>query len=354
MTPCGPDGRRSDEGGFILGLVVLMLFAIAVAGAAGFQLVSTEFTLATQGRDGQKALVVARAGLSRFLGEQIGVVGDSVSYAIGEGIATVTSRKVFQQDSLNHLYYIRSEGAVADIRTPLEPATRVVGTYAWHRMSPIPLKAAIMMTDRELEIRDYGIVNGFDEATLADCTGGATSGVYGVATGGSAKVSGTGQYMGNPGAEDESYSGYDEMYDTMNIRWDILTDSNFPVEFDGSTPNWFTLASDSFPLLRYNGDFTGYAWDSYSGGRGTLIVTGRFTASWGFTWSGIILAGRLNGNSAWHYPYISGMILAGMNGEQRDEEWRSGTVRYNSCNVYSANRALSYLEVVDNTVFEAR
>lgn len=35
----GPGARR-DRGGFALALVVLMLFAIAVAGAAGYQVVS--------------------------------------------------------------------------------------------------------------------------------------------------------------------------------------------------------------------------------------------------------------------------------------------------------------------------
>ena len=28
-------------------------------------------------------------------------------------------------------------------------------------------------------------------------------------------------------------------------------------------------------------------------------------------------------------------------------------VRYNACDVYAANQALSYLEVVDNAIFEA-
>ncbi len=344
--------RPDDEGGFILGLVVLMLFAIAVAGAAGYQMVNTEFTLSTQSRDGQKALVVARAGLSRFLGETIGVVGDDVSYAIGDGIATITTRKVLEQDSLNHLYYIRSSGAVADLRTPNDPSTRVVGTYAWHRMNPIPLKAAIFMTDRNLRVRDNGAVSGFDYATTSDCPGGGTAGVYGVSSGGNISTSGSGTIVGNPTGSDESYTGYSDVYADMAIRWDILSNPNFPVEFDGTVPNWFTLPSDSFPIVRYQGNLTGYSWSAQSGGRGVLIVTGRFTPSWYFSWYGIILAGNLNGNSTYHYPYIEGMMLVGMDGTQNNEDLRSGTFRYHSCNVYGANKALSYLEVVDNAVFE--
>ena len=332
----------------------MMLFAIAVAGAAGYQLVSTEFTISTQGRDGQKALVVARGGLSRFLGEQIGAVGDSVSYAIGDGIATVTTRKVLERDSLNHLYYVRSEGRVSDLFTPNDPASRVVGTYAWHRIAPIPLKAMILMTESNFEVRNNGDVSGLDYATSTDCPGGGTTGVYGVGTGGRVSTNSGGTLAGFPGGEDESYRNFVEVYDTMNIRWDILSDPAFPVEFDGRSPNWASMfAADSFPIVRYSGNQTLYAWSPPSGGQGVLIVTGEFTPSWGFTWSGIILAGELGGNSTYHHPYVEGMVLAGMSGNQRNEDLRSGTFRYHSCNVYAANRSLSYLEVIDNTVFEA-
>lgn len=354
MTRSVPPGRPTGDprSGFVLGLVVLMLFAIAVAGAAGFQLVSTEFTLAVQGRDGQKALVVARAGLSRFLGEQIGAVGDSISYAIGDGIATVTTRKVLEQDSLNHLYYVRSEGTVSDLFST-DPAARVVGTYAWHRIAPIPLKAMILMTDSNFEIRDNAVVSGLDQATTSDCSGGGTVGVYGVGTGGTVRTRSGGQYYGYPGPEDESYNNFAQVYDTMNIRWDILTDPNFPVDFNNSSPYWPSLPSDSFPLVRYTGNQTLYGWSGPSGGQGVLIVTGELTPSWAFSWDGIILAGSLGGNASYHHPYVRGMVLAGMAGNQSNEDLRSGSFLYHSCFAYAANRSLSYLEVVDNTVFEA-
>ncbi|GMV04923.1 MAG: hypothetical protein AMXMBFR53_12030 [Gemmatimonadota bacterium] len=164
----GPGARR-DRGGFALALVVLMLFAIAVAGAAGYQVVSGEFTLAQQNRDGQEALAVARAGLYRFAAEQIGVLGDSVSYAIGDGIAAVTAQKVMEKDSLNHLYLIRSVGQVADARTPLLPATRTVATMAWHRLNPIPPKAAMVLTGGQIRLYSFGLgstVSGADHFGL--------------------------------------------------------------------------------------------------------------------------------------------------------------------------------------------
>ena len=343
----GP-GAGGREGGFVLGLVVFLLFAIGVAGAAGYQMVSSALEMSTQARDGQKALVVARAGLQRFLGEQIGVVGDSVSYAIGDGIATVTTRKVLEQDSLNHLYFIRSEGNVADPRAPLDPATRVVGTYAWHRISPLPHLGAMVSTEREVRFyRSSTRVDGNDQATTADCPGGGTAGVAGVATAGRIRTSSGARVRGNPPV-DNSYPMGQNVVDALNIRWDILSDPNFPVEFEGSPPNFAALPPDSFPIVRYNGNLTAH-W--YWSGRGVLIVTGRFRPGFALRWDGIILAGELDRVSSWYSPRIEGMLIAGING-QPNERVYSGRYYYHSCNVYKANRALSYLEVVPGAVFE--
>lgn len=343
-----------DRGGFALAMVVLLLFAVAVAAATGYQVVSAEFGMAQQNRDSQEALSVARAGLERFLGETVGVIGDSVSYAIGDGIATVTARKVIEKDSLNHLYFIRSEGSVEDPRTPLLPARRVVGTYAWHRISPIPLKGAVWVSGGNTTVGGSGFfataasVNGFDAATTADCSGGGTAGVRGVVKGTGGVSTGSGATLTGPAPTTSTYSGYQSMYDTVGVRWDILSDESFPVDFDGWPPNWGTIPSDSFPVVRYRGNLTAdYSWS----GRGVLIVTGRLTLSWGFTWEGIMLVGELRTPSSWVYPYVEGMMIAGLNGSNPNVTLR-GSYQYHSCNAYQANRALSYLEVVDNALVE--
>ena len=344
--------RSDDRGGFALAMVVLLLFAIAVAGATGFQVVSNEFTLATQNRDSQEALIVARGGLQRFLGETVGQVGDLVSYAIGNGVATVTTRKVLEKDSLNHLYYIRSEGAVADERTPGSPAKRVVGQFAWHRLNPIRLKAALWVSGGTTSLSKHSYsypanTNGFDHATTADCSGGGTAGAAGIVKGsGSVSTYYGATYAGNPASR--TYSGYSAMYDTVGIRWDILTNANFPVDFDGSPPDTTLLPSDSFPIVRYQGNLQAHSTWS---GRGVLIVTGTFTPGYGFVWNGIILAGAIS-DPSWWSPYIKGMLIAGLNGSNPSTYIQSGTYYYHSCNAYAANRSLSYLEVLDNTLFE--
>lgn len=348
-----------DRAGFALALVVLMLFAIAVAGATGYQVVSSEFVLAQQNRDGQEALAVARAGLNRFLGEQIGPVGDSVSYAIGDGIASVTARRIVVKDTLNHLYFIKSVGQVADPRTPLMPATRSVGTYAWHRLNPIKPKAAIISTGGQLRIYGpgapyyfsyWGDVRGSDYATPADCTFGGTVPRYGIATAGSVATYG-GSYSGTPSGS-VTYGSFDAAYDTVGIRWDILTDPTFPVDFDDTWPNYATLPADSFPIVRVNGDLT--AWGSSYSGRGVLIVTGRLVIVNDFVWRGIILAGQFyySSGSATYIPRVEGILIGGLTSPLAYQYVIFGEFKYHSCNAYKANRALSYLEVVDNALFE--
>jgi hypothetical protein len=334
-------------------MVVFLLFAVAVAGATGYQVVRSEFSMASESRDGQEALAVARAGLNRFLAESVGEVGDTVVYAIGNGVATVTAKQVLRQDSLNYLYYVKSVGEVEDIRTPLLPATRTVATYVWHKMSPIRLKGALWVSGGTTTLRspwiDSTVVNGYDKATISDCSGGGTAGVRGVVKG-SGGVSLSGGVLRGPAPTTVTYSGYQSMYDTVGIRWDVLTSSSFPVDFDGSPPNWGSLPADSFPIVRYRGNLT---MNSSWSGRGVLIVTGTLNyANFNLlSWDGIILAGSMGSMGNWDYITVRGMLIGGLNSANGNASVR-GDIQYHSCNAYEANRALSYLQQEANTLFE--
>jgi hypothetical protein len=84
-----------------------------------------------------------------------------------------------------------------------------------------------------------------------------------------------------------------------------------------------------------------------------LIVTGTLTFSTvsQFTWNGIVLAGALATVGSLANPHINGMLIGGLNAANPDITVR-GDIHYHSCNAYKANRSLSYLQVVDNTLFE--
>ena len=169
------DRRR----GFVLAFVVMMLFAISVAGATGYLVVRSEFTMAKSSAQSAEALAVARAGLHRFAAEQFGVVGDSVLYAIGNGIVTITSRKLMEQDSITHLYYIRSEAQVSDVFSAEIPATRVVAAYAVHHVRPLAHHGALLVSTVQLDVKGGGAADGNDSSTVADCAGGGASPITG-------------------------------------------------------------------------------------------------------------------------------------------------------------------------------
>jgi hypothetical protein len=298
--------------------------------------------------EGSEAETVARAGLHRFIAEQLGVVGDSVGYAIGGGVALITSRKVAEVDSLNHLYYIRSEGTVTDVLTPGTPARRVIGAYAYHRKRPLKhLGAMVVAAEGGWSQNSGADVDGDDHNGVGDCPGGGAASIPGIIAQTSAGSLSGGDLDGSPASQTWS-GGFPEVYDSVALRWDILSDPGFPVDFDGVAPDFGSLPADSFPVVRVSGYFNpGSSWS----GRGLLIVDGEFDARSSFVWDGIVLAGSVDDI---HEGHIRGMLIAGLDGPNSYSNvyWR-GTIRYYSCNVYAANESLSYLELIESTEFEA-
>jgi len=345
---CARVAALREQGGFVLVLVVLMLFAISVAGAAGYLVVNTEFSMAKYSGQGAEAETVARAGLHRFIAEQLGVVGDSVGYAIGNGVALVTSRKIAELDALNHLYFVRSEGTVTDVLTPGTPARRVIGAYAYHRKRPLKHFAAMMVAaDQGYSYGSGADIDGNDQNTGADCAGGGLPSIAGIISRYAYGAQSGANLDGSPDGETWT-GGFSQMYDSVALRWDVLSDPNFPVEFDGSPPNFASLPADSFPVVRKIGPLApGSSWS----GRGVLIVTGKFDPTSSFSWDGIVLAGEIDDINQGD---VRGLVVAALNGPnpQSPVYWYD-TVRYYSCYVHAANESLSYLELIDNTEFEA-
>jgi hypothetical protein len=343
-----PRSRRARcDCGFVLMLVVFMLFAISVAGATGYLVVNSDFSMARHSTDRAEALAVAYGGLQRFVAEQLGTVNDSAGYAMGEGIAMVTARRVFDLDTINHLYYVRSEGTVAELSAPASPARRVVGGYAVRRVRPLAHHAANMIAATTVDVDNGGVARGFDRASFATCQGGGASPITGVIATSNVIEGGAGDVTGSPPSEAWP-GGSAQMYDSVGLRWDVLTDPSFPMEFENTPPDFGSLPADSFPIVRYTGDLGA---SSYWNGRGVLIVTGTFDPFDGFHWDGIVLAGAVDDIIEGR---VHGMLIAGLNGPnpQPVVDFRMEN-EYDSCRVYQANESLSYLELMEHTVFEA-
>lgn len=336
---------RLDRRGFVLALVVFMLFAISVTGMTGYIIVSSEFELSKHSGQGTEALTVARAGLERFVAEQLGVVDDTATYALGDGIAVVTSRKVFEQDSVTDLYYIRSEGTVDDIFSPGAPARRVIGGHAIHRRRPLPHHAAVMIGANRIEVRNGGEAHGQDYDDSGDCQGGGAPTITGAIATLLVTEASSNDVQGNP--ESQTWAGgWSAMRDSIGIRWDVLTDPDFPVEFENTLPNYGSIPADSFPVVRYTG-WLGANWN----GRGVLIVDGVFDPYSGFNWEGIVIAKHVDEVIQGD---INGMLIAGIDEPNMYSTVDMRTdVNYHSCAVYAANESLSYLELIPNTIFEA-
>ena len=127
----------------------------------------------------------------------------------------------------------------------------------------------------------------------------------------------------------------------------LAADTQYRVDFEDVRPDWSSLPADSFPVLRVNGSLNASApWS----GRGVLIVTEQFEANPSFIWSGIVLAGWVDDRIM---GAIDGMLVGGFStSDPYDEVQTRGPIRYHSCNVARANESLSYLELIENTLFE--
>lgn len=334
---------RNDRG-FVVALVVFMLFAISMAAATGYALVSSEFTLARYGGDGTEALTVARAGLERYVAEQLGTLTDTASYAFGDGVAVVTARRLAEEDPVTALYYIRSEGTVEDVFSPNTPARRVVGGYAVYRRRPLPRHAAVVIGADVVRAESGGRVDGRNSSAGETCPGGGEPSITGAIARVSVSEANADDVRGSP--ESRIWpGGWAAIRDSIRIRWDVLSDPSFPLEFDNRLPDFGSLPADSFPVVRYSG-WVNASWS----GRGVLIVDGVFDPTPSFSWEGVVLARHADD---YIQGKIDGILMAGLEGPNMYSTVRVLTdVRYHSCYVYAANESLSYLELIPSSIHE--
>jgi hypothetical protein len=346
------DDRR---GGFALGLVVLLLFAIGVAGAVGYQVVQVESQLSNQAREMNLALSVADAGLKRFLGEHRGHPPDTTIYGINGGQAVVITRKLADVSDEEDLYHVSSTGTYADPLYADAPATRTVHQQAMLKTLPFnKLGAFTRASTGEIEIQNGGVVDGNDNAPIGFCPGAGLGGtdIGGIVSAGWLDLR-SGYYLrGNPAWTD--LGTYQATVDALQARWDILTDPTYPVDIE-SSGGWAShissLPSDSFPVVRVSGDLVA-GWGEV--GRGVLIVTGRIWLDDGFSWNGIIMAGTIgDSDGGGSRFYVYGLVAAGLATNYTGRALvDDGYIRYHSCYALWAGESIAHFEPIENTWWE--
>ena len=333
------------RGGFVLALVVLLLFGIGVAAAAGYQIVFSEALLSVHAKETQSALSIARAGLPSYIGKQIGVHEDTVIYSMEGGDAVVTARLVAEIDDYETLYLLRSEGVYTDRAFTGSAARRTVYQYAVKREVALDHVAVLTQASGNVQLHNQTNTLGVDQALPADCEQSQTD-IIGVMMGsgallldGGATVTGTqiSMTVGTPSA----------VLDSLGLDWGLLTDPDFPVDYDGVLPPC-ALPADSFPVTRFAFNLTVA---SGSCGRGVLIVTGDLIVQNGWSWDGVVLAGHLNAPDD---PFqVYGLVVSGLDGAGGFTDIRRGaSISYNRCYAFQAGKRLSHFQPVGSTWWE--
>jgi hypothetical protein len=351
-----PAGGGEPQGGFALAVVMVLLFAIGVAGATGYQIVSQEAQLSIQVQEANQAMTLAQAGLYRFLGEPTRGVRDSVQYSLDGGTATVTTRLIKDVEGEEKIYSVRSVGNFADPRYSNTPAERTVTQVAIQRQMPFTPIGAVASTavDSYYYNSNYTssrslwpVVQGNDISSAADCSEGGSLDVDGFWAGYGHTIYFDADSLTGTPVVASGQGGPGAIAAATGLDWSLLTDTEYPVDQEGTLgwPDFGAIPSDSFPVIRINGSF--YPGSTFSG-RGVLIVRDRFRPADGFDWDGLILAGYSD------YLYarmtIRGALLTGF-GATISVTWVYDEARiyFHYCNVLEAARQLTYLEPVDNS-----
>ena len=346
-APPAPDDPRA---GFVLALVVLLLFAIGIGGAASYQIVVNESRLALHANEGQRALSIARAGLHRYVAMEIGIHDDTVAYAIESGDAVITARLVAEIDDFSTLYLLSSEGVYTDPTIPSfagKPARRTIHQFAIKREVALDHMAAMTQVTGDLHVEDDAHIDGMDGATDGECVQTSVN-IIGIMMGSGTVTLGTPDYplAGTPDSLTLGTSA--AALDSIGLDWDLLTDSDFGVDYQNTWPSC-ALPSDSFTVTRFTGNLTP---PSSPCGQGVLIVQGTFTGVTGFQWDGVLLAGFIADTSDnWR---IDGLTVGGLNGAGTASRLRDGThIDYDRCTAFKAGKRLSHFQLVEGSWWEA-
>ncbi len=256
----------------------------------------------------------------------------------------VTARLVSEIDDFETLYLLGSEGVYTDPTFTGSPARRTVYQYAVKREVALNHVAMMTQVTGDLHVRTDGHVDGDDGASIGLCAQTSVD-IIGVMMGSGTLSQSGSPVEGNPNSV--SLSSSSAALDSIGIDWAVLTDPDFPVDYEDTWPSC-ALPVDSFTVTRFNGNLTTPASPC---GRGVLIVTGNFLGVNGFQWDGILLAGYIvitNNNYR-----IDGLVVGGLDGNGTASEFHNDThIDYHRCYAFQAGRRLSHFEPVGGTWWE--
>jgi len=339
---------RSDERGFVLGVVLFALVALTLSVSGAFVIAQSEGETAAGQREEARAFHLAQAGLSLFMNRR-GLPPDSVVYQLGGGRVVVRAALIAWTSPHVAVYEIRSQAEVSTPRNRTLPTRRTVRQLARLDRQGVKPVAGVATTARGFYLmNDY--INGTDNSSSGSCPSAVRGDAGGVLVGSAGPHSWNSGIWGSPRFVFESDAA--AIQARLGVRWNELTDSTQTFQYElpsGSWPNFGSLPWYDYPAIRVQGDFVA---SSTRSGRGVLIVTGDLTFGDGFAWDGIILAGDLPPTTA--DIDIRGMIASGFKpGARTLLDLRDRVdIRYDSCKVWRANAAIARWRPLPNTWVE--
>lgn len=362
--------------GFALPMVILTMFVLVGAIAAGFAMISSERSSDDSSMQAQSAAALAETGLQQGLRNRLALglpavppaIGDSIRVALEGGHADVVTRLMRPGDlnaGISALYYVRSRGVRTRASFPgAGNAVSVAAAFAAFLPMTMTIPAAVTsLNGVTVQGGGNGYISGIDP-----CSGTNTAAVA---------VPSSPGYVPNSGVQSDYLRGTPTVQiigstpqtaaTGIPFDWeDIVYRGAIPATVtvpSGGTPSVWPTSTQmaSFPtVVVRNGPTGGAALQvsaTHSGG-GMLVVFGDLTMNGSFQWDGVILVGgRLTLNGT---PRITGAISTGLNSkldlpvspnlfDNVDVVNGTSIFQYDSCRVRSALTSLGALRAFQNT-----
>lgn len=362
---------RSGRDGFVLLVVLFLLFAVGVSAAATYQITRSERILSSLSSDVQAAQYAIDAGLSRFIGEapltgpleytEYIIEHDGTDGFAPNALVQINPRKIMDLPSGGELYRIYGIARVTNRRFFDSPVVREGAVYATRESGSLMQRAGgLVTTASTVMVGDSFSISGLDRYSGGTPGCPAPANRPGSTAIGNSVTAPLGSIRGTPPNNPQwSVQG---VLDELGLPpWDAIVDPDlFPADYEipgDGWPNFVALPPNSFPSIRVNGDFLG---DISRSGRGLLVVTGTLTIGNRFVWDGIILSGGIASAAAVYGTRIEGMVVGGLATPPGNLTFTGlmgapamgysyPSIRYHSCNVFRANRAIGVMNPVPLT-----
>lgn len=361
-------GTRRHRGGFALPMVMIIVFVLAGALAAGFTMTRSERAIDDAGRadifaQGNAETAMQQAMTERAaLGLATGVppANDSVRVALTSGYADIVVTRLRPEVGTEPaVYLVRAHGFSSSARIANAPTAQYTTTRlaVWTKGS-MSVKAAFMSLTGITKNGTSGEIDGHD-----DCGGSPVAAVAVPKVPGYTQSGGSisDVLVGTPLIDSTLGATPAAMAANVPVNWNSIVNGGaitptFTSTWNGTgfpSSTWFAANPTVYPVIMVNNDTTLAHTFNVPQGRGMLIVKGSLSISGNDVWNGVVLVGGTitsNGNNT-----INGAVVTGLNVQLGypvpNNALGNGNkdFSYNSCTVSQAVASMGSMRSYKNT-----